>query len=96
MLRTLGILLLVLIFCLGAALGYFNLTPVKFDYVFGSVELQLVVLLLLVFAFAVILSVLLCGYRMVGLRREVHRLRKRLGAAESELKNLRTAPLKAD
>lgn len=94
MLRTLGILLLIVIFCLGAAIGYFNLTPVDFDYLFGTIELQLVLLLLIVFAFAVVLTVLLCGYRMVGQRGEIRRLRRKLKLTQSELNNLRALPLK--
>lgn len=94
MLRMLGLLLLVVIFCLAAAIGYFNLAPVKFDYLFGTVETHLVLLLLIVFAFAVVFTLLLCGYGMLGQRHEIRRLRRQLRATETELKNLRTLPLK--
>lgn len=94
MLKTLGLLLLLLIFCVGVAVGYFNDTPVKFDYLVGSVDIQLVVLLLLVFAFAVVLTVILCGIRMLGQHAQIRRLRRQLRESETELKNLRSLPVK--
>ena len=94
MLKTLGILLLVAVFCLGASIGYFNATPVNFDYLVGSVQLRLVVLLLVVFAVGVILTVVLCGIRLISQGGEIRRLRRQLRATETELKNLRNLPLK--
>lgn len=94
MLRTLGILLLVVVFCLGASVGYFNTTPVDFDYLFGTVQMRLILLLLLVFVVAAILTWLLCGYRLINQRGEIRRLRRQLRASETELKNLRNLPLK--
>lgn len=94
MLRTLGLLCLVVIFCLAAAIGYFNLTPVQFDYLFGRTDIRLVLLLLIVFALGVALTLLCCSIGLLGQHRELRRLRKQLNKAETELKNLRLLPLK--
>lgn len=94
MLKNLGILLLILVFCLGAAISYSNADPVSFDYLLGTVQMRLMLLLLLVFALGVIITVLLCGFRMLTQRREIARLRKQLRGTETELKNLRNLPLK--
>ncbi|TAM09559.1 MAG: DUF1049 domain-containing protein [Nevskiaceae bacterium] len=95
MLRTLGLLCLVVIFCLVAAIGYFNLAAVQFDYLFGSTEIHLVLLLLIVFALGVGLTLLCCSIGLLGQHRELRRLRRQLNQAEAELKNLRTLPLKS-
>ncbi|HEX7381404.1 MAG TPA: lipopolysaccharide assembly protein LapA domain-containing protein [Nevskiaceae bacterium] len=92
MFRTLGILLLVAIFCIVVALAYFNRTPVDIDYLFGSAKLALALLLLVVFAFAVALTALLCSARMLGQHREIRHLRKQLKTVESELRSLRALP----
>lgn len=94
MLKNLGLLLLVLVFCLGAAISYSNADPVSVDYLIGTMHMRLALLLLLVFALGVILSVLLCGLRLLTLRREIGRLRKRLRDSDTELKNLRNLPLR--
>lgn len=92
MLRALGILLLVVIFCLAAALGYFNLTQVQFDYLLGTAQLHLVVLVLIAFAFGVIIAVLLSAYRMLRQRGEIRRLKRRLRTTEAELHKLQVVP----
>lgn len=94
-LRNLGILLLVIIFCLAAALSYSNSAPVSFDYLVGTVQMRLVLLLLLAFILGVIVTLLLSGWRLLAQRREVARLRKKLRGTETELKNLRNLPLKS-
>jgi lipopolysaccharide assembly protein A len=93
MLRILVVLLVVAIFVAGAALGYFNSTPVAFDYLFGSTQLRLVSLIVGTFFVGALLMLVLCAARMLGLRRELRRLRRQLRDAETELKNLRNLPL---
>lgn len=93
MLRILIVLLLVLVFALGASLGYFNAGHVTFHYLTGSVEVSVAVLVGVTFVVAVLLTLLLCALRMLGLHREIRRLRKQVRDAETELKNLRNLPL---
>lgn len=94
MLKTLGLLLLILIFCLGVTIGYYNATPVTFDYLVGSVQIQLVVLLLVDFAVAVLITAVLCGGRILVQRAQIRRLRRQLRESDTELKNLRSLPIK--
>lgn len=96
MLRIVILLLLALVFVLGASLGYFNAEQVRFHYVFGSVEVSVAVLVITTFVIAALLTLLLCGLRMIGLHRDIRKLRKQVRDAETELKNLRNLPVRGD
>jgi|SRR5579884_2651947 len=96
MLRLLLVLLLVAVFVAGAALGYFNATPVSFDYLFGQVQVRLVTLIVGSAVLAALLTLVLCAGRLLALTAEIRRLRRRLRDAEAELKNLRNLPVDAD
>jgi len=93
MLRLLTVLLLVLVFAIGASLGYFNAERVTFHYLFGAVEVRVAVLVATSFVIAAILTLGLCGLRILRLHRDIRRLRKQLRDSETELKNLRNLPL---
>lgn len=91
------ILVVVLAFAfLGAAIGYFNAAEVEFNFLAGSVHLPLIALLVAVFLSAVILTLMICFARMLGLKAEIRSLRKRVNSAESELKTLRDLPLRPE
>jgi len=92
-LRVVAAVLVVAVFVAGLALGYFNSAPVRFHYLFGAVEVRLAVLLAASFIAAALLTLLLCGVRMLTLSGEARRLRRRLRDAETELKNLRNLQL---
>ena len=94
MLRLLGVILLAIVGTLGACIGFYNTTLVTFHYLFGVVQIRLILLLLAVFAVAVLLSALAYGIRLLSLRGELRRLRRQLRETETELKNLRNLPLK--
>jgi uncharacterized membrane protein YciS (DUF1049 family) len=93
MLRVLVYAVLLAVFIVGAALGYFNATQVSFNYLFGTVEIRLVVLVVFTFVLASLLTMLLCAVRLLSLSGEARRLRRQLRDAETELKNLRNLPL---
>ena len=93
MLRILLIILILGFVFLGASVGYFNSEAVQFNYLAGTVELPLIALLVGVFLTAVILTLLICYARMLVLKAENRGLRKRLKAAENELKTLRELPV---
>lgn len=95
MLRLVTVIILIVIFAAGATLGFTNGDTVRFHYLFGTVEVRIAVLVLIAFAAGAGLAVLLAGLRMLGLHREVRRLRRQLRDAETELKNLRNLPLAA-
>jgi uncharacterized integral membrane protein len=94
--RLLITLLLIAAFALGAALSYYNWTPVSFHYLAGELVLPLIALLLSAFLLGVIVALLLNVARFWGFRRENRRLRKQLDDADAELKSLRSLPLAAD
>lgn len=94
MLRVLIIAALVVFLALGASVGYFNAQPVKFDYLAGEIELPLIALVIGEFVLAVLLTLLICLGRMLGLRAEIRRLRRQVQSADAELKSLRELPIK--
>jgi uncharacterized integral membrane protein len=85
---------LILFGVLGACAAFFNTSYVSFHYVFGVVQIRLILLLLAVFAAAVLLSAVIFGLRLLALRGELRRVRRQLRDAETELKNLRNLPLR--
>ena len=93
MLRILVVMVLLAVFIAGAALGYFNATPVDFNYLFGIAQVRVVVLIVSTFVVAALLTLLLCAGRILSLSGEARRLRRQLRDAETELKNLRNLPL---
>lgn len=94
--RILILLVLIVVLCLGASIGYFNAQPVEFFYLIGSIKLPLIALIIGVFMVGVALTLLLTLIRILGLKGEVRRLRRQLHDTESELKNLRNLPGTAD
>lgn len=94
MYRIFVIVVLVLVLCIGATIGYFNAQPIRLDYLAGQIELPLIALVLADFFLAVLLTLLVCGGRILSLKGEARRLRKQLRDAEAELKTLRNIPLK--
>lgn len=93
MLRMLTVILLAVVFLTGASLGYFNAERVTFHYLFGQAEVRVAVLVGVSFVIAAVLTLALCGLRMLRLHREIRRLRKALRDSETELKNLRNLPM---
>ncbi len=94
MLRILVIAALILFLVLGASIGYFNAQEVQFDYLAGTVKLPLIALVIGEFVLAVLLTLLICLSRMLGLKTEIRRLRKQVKNSESELKSLRELPIR--
>ena len=86
-------LLLVVAFCLGAAVSYFNWTSVTFHYLAGEVQLPLIALLLGAFLVGVAVMWLLTLARMFLLTRESRRQQHQIRDLEAELKSLRNLPL---
>lgn len=93
--KLLATVLLLAGFCLGAAISYFNWTPVTFDYLSGQVEVPLIALLLAAFLSGLVVMGLLNMAREWGLARDARKLQSRLNLAETELRNLRNLPITA-
>jgi len=91
--RLLVTLLLIATFCLGAAVSYYNWTPVVFHYLAGQAELPLIALLLAAFVLGVLVMGLLNLARVFTLGRETRRQQRQIRELEAELKSLRNLPL---
>lgn len=96
MFKTLILVVLLIVLCVGATVGYFNAQQVEFYYLFGSAHLPLIVLVIGVFGVAVLLTLLLVAARIFGLKREIRRLNRQLRDAETELRNLRTLTMQQE
>lgn len=96
MFRLSLLVLLLVVFTLGASLGYFNSEQVSFHYLFGTVDVRVAVLVIVSFLSGAVLALVFCGLRILSLLRELRRLRKQARDAETELKNLRNLPAASD
>lgn len=94
MIRTLIIAAIFLVFALGVAICLFNAQPVTFNYIAGSAELPLIVLMIIEMFFVALFTGLLCWARIFGLNGEVRRIKRQLKDAQAELQSLRNLPLK--
>ena len=91
--RILDILVYLAAACLGAAISYYNWSPVTFHYLAGQVELPMIALLFGAFLLGVIVMWLLDLARLFTLSRESRRQQRQILQLEGELKSLRNLPL---
>lgn len=90
--RLAGLLLLLALAVAGAVLSYFNATPVRLDYLAGTLDAPLIVWLLSSLLLGAGLAAVFGGVRRLSLQLELRRLRRQLEQTEAELKNLRRLP----
>jgi uncharacterized integral membrane protein len=93
MTRAILLSLLLFVLALGAAIGFFNAQLVKFNYLVGSAEVPLISLIFGELVLITLVGLAVFASRVWGLKREIRALRKRLAAAEVELRNLRALPM---
>jgi putative membrane protein len=88
-----AIALLVLI---GAGITFTVLNPqqVTLNYLLGSLQLPLALLVVLVLAVGAVLGLLVAGFLILRLKRDNRRLRRASRQAEQEVANLRALPIK--
>ena len=96
MARIIGFIFTLIIIVLGLYFGSINAAPVKLDYFWGTTEVALSIALVLSLFAGAILGVLACLSMIIRLRHQVSKLHKAVKAAEKEVVNLRTIPLKDD
>lgn len=94
MIRALIIGAVFLVLALGIAIGLFNAQPVSFNYIAGSLQIPLIVLVMAEFFLVAAVTALLCWARIFGLKGEIRRIRRQLKDAQAELQSLRNLPLK--
>jgi uncharacterized integral membrane protein len=93
MLRTLRILLVVVALVLGMLFALLNHETVTVDLLFDQIQLPLVALLILNLLLGLGVGALIYLPRQIALRLELERARKKLDAAETEIRNLRNLPI---
>lgn len=94
MIRVLIIGAVLLVLALGVAIGLFNAQPVSFNYIAGTLQIPLIVLVMAEFFLVAAVTALLCWARIFGLKGEIRRIRRQLKDAQAELQSLRNLPLK--
>lgn len=92
MLRLIQSLIVILAVVIGLAFGFFNYSLTDVDLLWTTTEAPLSVLLGLSFLLGLVVALLVCGLRMVSLRRRLSRTRRQLKNAEDELSSWRHTP----
>ncbi|MCU7906420.1 MAG: LapA family protein [Candidatus Thiodiazotropha sp. (ex Epidulcina cf. delphinae)] len=92
--RFIKLFLIILIMMLGAVFAVLNVDPVRINYYFGSGDLPLSLLLTAALGVGVVLGILSNMGRVLGLKREIHSLKRRSRMVSEEVDNLRALPLK--
>jgi putative membrane protein len=77
----------------GAVFAVLNSDPVPVNYYFGSQDIPLSLVLTLVLGVGVLLGLFSSMGRVIGLKREIHNLKRRSEMVSKEVNNLRALPL---
>lgn len=93
MLRILRIALIIVALGVGMMFALFNVSLVKVNFLFDTLEISLVALLILDLLFGLALGALIYLPKQLTLRLELERTRKKLITAETEIRNLRNLPI---
>lgn len=89
MIRLFYILVFLLLFLVGLAFALLNSQSVLLNYYFGSMQLQLSLLLMLAVLAGAVAGIVASLYMLMVTRREIVNLRKMVRLAERELTDLR-------
>lgn len=92
--RIVGFLFVLVVLIFGLSFGLLNADPVKVNYYFGSRELPLSFVLVVMLIVGALAGALAALGMVLRTKRELHRLRREIRVAEKELSNLRSLPLK--
>lgn len=92
--RALIVIFLLAVAVAGSVLSRLNFAPVSFNYYFGSLDLSLALLLLLVFSCGALVGLLLTIVLLFSARRKQRHLSRKLALCEQEIRNLRDIPIK--
>jgi uncharacterized integral membrane protein len=96
MLRWITLISLFLVFALALLLAYANGDMVRLDYLVGSEEVHMSSALLGAAVIGWLLGLASAFGVLFRMRRDLRRQKRSLDEAESELRNLRNAPVKHD
>jgi putative membrane protein len=92
--RLIKLFIIILIIILGAVFAVLNADPVEINYYFGRQEIPLSLILTIALGLGVVLGVLVGMVRVLGLKRELHSLKRRSQMVSEEVNNLRALPLR--
>lgn len=96
MLRIFYLFLFILLVIAGITFAVHNADPVEFNYYFASKQIPLSLILVLAMLIGAILGVLASLGVIIGLKRELAKLKKTVSLTEKEVMNLRAIPIKDD
>lgn len=94
MLKTFKFVLIVAALVVAIIFAIANSSAVPFNFLFGTGEVQLYILLFVFFLSGLGFGLLLDGWIMLRQRQRIRRLDQQVKTAKSELSNLRKLPLK--
>ena len=94
MLRLLGFVLLFALVVLGLSFAVLNAEPVQFNYYLGTIEVPLSLALVCALAGGAVLGILVSMGMLVGQKRRILQLEKKVQITEKEVSNLRAIPIK--
>ncbi len=92
--RIFGFLFVLLVLVFGLFFGLLNAEPVHVDYYFGSRDLPLSFVLVVMLVIGALTGAVAGLGMVLRTKREVYRLRREIRVAEKELTNLRSLPFK--
>ena len=94
--RIFSYIFLVLVMLFGITFAALNANYVVFNYYFGSKQISLALLLVMIFGIGILFGFLCTLFTLIRLKRDKHHLKARLKVVEKELGNLRSLPLKGE
>lgn len=92
--RILGLVFFLIVLAFGLFFGLLNADPVTVDYYLGTREIPLSLILVITLLAGALLAALASIGLVLRMKREISRLRRKVGVTEKELNNLRSIPLK--
>ena len=94
MLRLLGFVLVFALVVLGLSFAVLNAQQVQLNYYLGTIEIPLSMALVSALAGGALLGILVSVGMLMGQKRRILQLEKKVQIAEKEVSNLRAIPIK--
>lgn len=92
--RIISSIVIFLLVLTGILFAVLNSQTVQLNYYFGSKEIALSLLMIVVIILGTLLGILVSAGHLLKARHDISRLKKNIQLAEKEVTNLRTIPIK--
>lgn len=92
--RIIKLILIFLVAVVAVAFTLLNSQSVKLDFYLGSIEIDLVIVILVCLAIGSALGVMAVLGKLISFKQELMRKDKKIKVTEKEVENLRSLPLK--